>query len=167
MRRSQRKPSVRKKATRRQAPRTARRRARARGGGYGAGPQSGGMVLPAFFTSVPGIVVMVAALASGLFIAANKEKLPQARALDYLPEEVADLFSTKVDGIRPKISVDPRKYWTRYRKGQLHYQREGTREIDRIRESNLRAEARAEMAEIAAAGPRPPLPGSRHPTAAP
>ena len=163
MRRSQRKPSVRKKATRRQA----------RGGGYGAGPQSGGMVLPAmaplaeFFTSVPGIVVMVAALASGLFIAANKEKLPQARALDYLPEEVADLFSTKVDGIRPKISVDPRKYWTRYRKGQLHYQREGTREIDRIRESNLRAEARAEMAEIAAAGPRPPLPGSRHPTAAP
>ena len=166
MRRSQRKPSVRKKATRRQA----------RGGGYGAGPQSGGMVLPAmaplaeFFTSVPGIVVMVAALASGLFIAANKEMLPgqKRNALDYFPESVADRFSSPDDqGQRPKISVDPRKYWTRYRKGQLHYQREGTREIDRIRESNLRAEARAEMAEIAAAGPRPRLPGSRHPTAAP
>ena len=61
MRRSQRKPSVRKKATRRQA----------RGGGYGAGPQSGGRIpRPAFFTSVPGIVllVVVAALVVVLFI---------------------------------------------------------------------------------------------------
>ena len=66
MRSNQRKPSVRKKTT---------RRARARGGGYGAGPQSGGRIpRAAFFTSVPGIVliVVVAALVVVVFIAANK-----------------------------------------------------------------------------------------------
>ena len=126
MRKSQRKPSVRKKATRRQAPRTARRRAR--GGGYGAGPQRGGMApLATFFTSVPGIVVMVAALAGGLFIAANNEVLPGQgglRALDFLPESVAEHISPSDDTInvtdpwhkhqkRRKISVNPMTYWNR------------------------------------------------------
>ena len=121
MRRSQRKPSVRKKATRRQAPRTARRRARARGGG----PQSGGMIplaamapLAAFFTSVPGIILIVVGLFLMLFITANKGALPGLKGqlpLDLVPKVVAGLFGERQGSpgssmYRNPISINPFKY---------------------------------------------------------
>jgi hypothetical protein len=107
MRRSHRKPSVRKKATRRQA----------RGGGYGAGPQSGGMipVPPAAF-----IILIVVGLFLMLFITANKGALPGLEGqlpLDLVPKVVAGLFGkhgiADGKGNRVPISIDPRTYFNR------------------------------------------------------
>ena len=76
--------------------------------------------LAAFFTSVPGIILIVVGLFLMLFITANKGALPGLEGqlpLDLVPKVGAGLFGkhgiADGKGNRVPISIDPRTYFNR------------------------------------------------------